>query len=117
MQVRLIKSVVEDLPDDEQIVTYWFDKDQANDLAQDIDEEPLTNEEWLVIWEKMSKDKQLNQMADELFNELFYQIINKRKANRCFICGDIATHFEATTDKGACCKCCGDCPENCKGRK
>ena len=79
MNVRLIKSIIKPLPDDELIVTYWFDKEQANDLAAEHDEEPLTNEEWNSLWEKMQKDKQLNQMADELFDELFWQTINARK--------------------------------------
>lgn len=79
MQVRLIKAIVEALPDDELIFTNWFDKEEANNLAAENDEEPLTNEEWLVIWEKMSKDKHLHQIADELFNESFWQVINKRK--------------------------------------
>jgi len=117
MQVQLIKSVVKDLPDDEQIVTFWFDKDQANDMAIENDAEPLTDAEWLSIWEVMSRDKQLNQIADERFSELFYLMLANRKANQCIQCGGIAYHFEATTNKGACCKCCGDCPENCKGRK
>ena len=79
MRADLIKAIVEALPDNELIVTYWFDKEQANDLAEQHDEELLTDAEWLAIWEKMSKDKQLNQMADELFDELFWQIIKARK--------------------------------------
>ena len=79
MQVQLIKAIVETLPDDELIVTNWFDKEQANDLAAEHDEEPLTNEEWLVIWEKMSKDEHLNQIADELFKDLFWEVIEARK--------------------------------------
>lgn len=79
MNAKLIKAIVEPLPDDELIVTYWFDKEQANDLAAQHDEEPLTNEEWNTLWEKMSKNKQLNQMADELFDELFWKTIEARK--------------------------------------
>jgi hypothetical protein len=79
MRVELIKAIVAALPDSELIVTYWFDKEQANDLAEQHDEELLTDAEWLAIWEKMSKDKQLNQMADELFDELFWQTIKARK--------------------------------------
>jgi hypothetical protein len=79
MNAKLIKAIVEPLPDDELIVTYWFDKEQANDLAAQHDEEPLTNEEWKALWEKMSKNKQLNQMADELFDELFWKTIEARK--------------------------------------
>lgn len=79
MEVQLIKAIVKDLPDNELIVTYWFDKEHANDFAAEHDKEPLTNEEWLVIWEKMSKDKQLNQIADELFDELFWKTIEARK--------------------------------------
>jgi hypothetical protein len=79
MRADLIKAIVEALPDNELIVTYWFDKEQANDLAEQHDEELLTDAEWLAIWEKMSKDKQLNQMADELFDELFWQTIKARK--------------------------------------
>jgi len=79
MRADLIKSIVKALPDNELIVTYWFDKEQANDLAEQNDKELLTDAEWLAIWEKMSKDKQLNQIADELFDELFWQTINARK--------------------------------------
>lgn len=79
MKVSLIKAIVEPLPDDELIVTYWFDKEQANDLAAQHDEEPLTNEEWNLLWEKMAKNKQLNQIADELFDELFWKTIKARK--------------------------------------
>ena len=79
MNVKLIKAIIKGLPNDELIVTNWFDKEQANDLAAEHDKEPLTNEEWLVVYEKMSKDKQLNQIADELFNELFWKTIEARK--------------------------------------
>lgn len=79
MRADLIKSIVKALPDNELIVTYWFDKEQANDLAEQHDEALLTDAEWLAIWEKMSKDKQLNQIADELFDELFWQVIEARK--------------------------------------
>jgi hypothetical protein len=79
MRVELIKAIVEALPDSELIVTYWFDKEQANDLAAQNDEELLTDAEWLDIWEKMSKDKKLNQIADELFDELFWKTIEARK--------------------------------------
>jgi len=79
MNVTLIKEMIKGLPNNELIVTNWFDKEQANDLAAEHDKEPLTNEEWLVIYEKMSEDKQLNQIAYELFNELFWQTINARK--------------------------------------
>ena len=79
MRADLIKAIVEALPDNELIVTYWFDKEQANDLAAQHDKELLTDAEWLDIWEKMSKDKQLNQMADELFDELFWKTIKARK--------------------------------------
>lgn len=79
MRVELIKAIVAALPDNELVVTYWFDKEQANDLAAQHDEEPLTDAEWYLLWEKMSKDKQLNQMADELFDELFWKTIEARK--------------------------------------
>lgn len=79
MKVSLIKAIVKPLPDDELIVTNWFDKEGANALAAEHDEEPLTNEEWLVIWEKMSRDKHLNQIADELYQEAFWQVIEARK--------------------------------------
>lgn len=79
MNVEQIKSIIKGLPNDELIVMYWFDKEQANDLAVGNNKESLTNEEWLVIYEKMSKDKQLNQIADELFDELFWQTINARE--------------------------------------
>lgn len=79
MNVTLIKAIIKGLPNNELIVTNWFDKEQANDLAAEHDKEPLTNEEWLVVYEKMSRNKQLNQIADELFNELFWQTINARK--------------------------------------
>jgi hypothetical protein len=82
MNVSLIKSIVEALPDDEKIVTFWFDKEQASDMAAEHDEESFTEAEWLVIWEGMSHNKYLNQMVDEEFNELFWKVINKRKGNK-----------------------------------
>ena len=79
MKVSLIKAIIAPLPDDELIVTNWFDKEGANDLAAEHDTEPLTDEEWLVIWNKMSRDKHLNQIADELYQEAFWQVIEARK--------------------------------------
>jgi hypothetical protein len=79
MNVSLIKAIVKDLPDDEKIVTFWFDKEQANDMSVDNDEEPVTEEEWLIIWEGMSHSKYLNQVVDEQFNELYWKVINQRK--------------------------------------
>jgi hypothetical protein len=82
MNADLIRFIVKDLPDNEQIVTFWYDKAQANDFAADNDEEPVTEAEWLFIWENMAKDKHLNQIADELFAELFWKVINKRKGKK-----------------------------------
>ena len=79
MKVSLIKAIIAPLPDDELIVTNWFDKEGANDLAAEHDKKPLTDEEWLVIWNKMSRDKHLNQIADELYQEAFWQVIEARK--------------------------------------
>ena len=79
MNVSLIKAIVKDLPDDEKIVTFWFDKEQANDMSIDNDEEPVTEEEWLNIWEGRSHSKYLNQIVDEQFNELYWKVINQRK--------------------------------------
>jgi hypothetical protein len=82
MNVSLIKAIVKDLPDDEKIVTFWFDKEQANDMSVDNDEEPVTEEEWLIIWEGMSHSKYLNQIVDEQFNELYWKVINQRKGKK-----------------------------------
>ena len=79
MNVSLIKAIVKDLPDDEKIVTFWFDKEQANDMSSDNDEEPVTEAEWLIIWEGMSNSKYLNKIVDEQFNELYWKVINQRK--------------------------------------
>ena len=82
MNVSLIKAIVKDLPDDEKIVTFWFDKEQANDMSSDHDEEPVTEAEWLIIWEGMSHSKYLNQVVDEHFNELYWKVINERKGKK-----------------------------------
>ena len=82
MNASLIKAIVKELPDDEKIATFWFDKEQANDLASDHDEEPVTEAEWLIIYEGMQNDKYLNQMADESFSELFWKVINQRKGSK-----------------------------------
>jgi N12 class adenine-specific DNA methylase len=82
MNVSLIKAIVKDLPDDEKIVTFWFDKEQANDMSVDNDEEPVTEAEWLIIWEGMSRSKYLNQIVDEQFNELYWKVINQRKGKK-----------------------------------
>jgi hypothetical protein len=82
MNVSLIKAIVKDLPDDEKIVTFWFDKEQANDMSVDNDEEPVTEEEWLFISEGMSRDQYLNQIVDEKFNELYWKVINQRKGKK-----------------------------------
>jgi hypothetical protein len=82
MNVSLIKSIVKDLPDDEKIITLWYDQVQANDLASDHDEEPITAAEWEIIWEAMQKDKNLNHLADEIFCELFWKVINERKGKK-----------------------------------
>lgn len=82
MDVSLIKAIVKDLPDDEKIVTFWFDKEQANDISLDHDEEPVTEDEWLIIFEGMSKNKYLNQIVDEEFSELYWKVINQRKGKK-----------------------------------
>lgn len=82
MNTSLIKAIVKELPDDEKIVTFWYDKEQANDYASDHDEEPVTEAEWLIIYEGMQTNKFLNQATDEAFSELFWKVINKRKGKK-----------------------------------
>lgn len=79
MKVSLIKSIVKNLPDDEKVVTFWFDKEQINDYAAENGEEPVTDAEWLIIYEALHHSKYLNQIVDEQFHEIVWKVINQRK--------------------------------------
>lgn len=83
------------------------------------DKPVLTDTEWENVVTGMEVNDDIDAEAYRWFKHLINTQLQKRKSieDECVICGDTATHFEATTTKAACCNCCGDCPDNCKGRK
>lgn len=62
----------------------WFDMEDAFDILDSNGEDVVTPQEWEKIALAFSSDKALGQMADELFNELVYKLVDERKkAKKC----------------------------------
>jgi hypothetical protein len=76
MRVSFIRSIIENKKPDYEIAVIWFDKTDAEMVAED----DLSPAEWELIVRKFSESKHLNQVADELMDELVQKTIEKRTA-------------------------------------
>jgi hypothetical protein len=75
MRVSFINSIIANKKPDYEIAVIWFDKTDAEAIAED----DLSPAEWEQIVRKFSADKGLNQVADELMDEVVFNVISKRK--------------------------------------
>ena len=76
MRVSFIRSIIENKKPNYEIAVIWFDKTDAEMVAED----DLSPAEWELIVRKFSESKHLNQVADELMDELVQKTIEKRTA-------------------------------------
>jgi hypothetical protein len=76
MRVSFIRSIIENKKPEYEIAVIWFDKTDAEMVAED----DLSPAEWNAIVRKFSESKHLNQVADELMDELVQKTIEKRTA-------------------------------------
>lgn len=76
MRVGFIQSIIANKKPDYQIAVIWFDKTDAESIAED----DLSPAEWEQIVEKFSHNDSVNQIADELMSELVNDVIEKRTA-------------------------------------
>jgi hypothetical protein len=76
MRVSFIRSIIENKKPEYEIAVVWFDKTDAELVAED----DLSPAEWNAIVRKFSESKHLNQVADELMDELVNATIEKRTA-------------------------------------
>jgi hypothetical protein len=76
MRVSFIRSIIENKKPDYEIAVIWFDKVDAEAIAED----DLSPAEWEGIVKKFSSSKHLNQIADELMDEIVNETIEKRTA-------------------------------------
>jgi len=76
MRVSFIRSIIENKKPEYEIAVIWFDKTDAEMMAED----DLSPSEWESIVRKFSESKHLNQVADELMDELVQKTIEKRTA-------------------------------------
>jgi len=133
MKIGKIRTLIEDKSDKELVFFSLIGKNEADEyiLNNEEDKRPLTDNDWIYVYTRMIEDEDIWTEINDSLKYYISNVMEQRakglsdiraakvieKEEECFICGGIATHFEATTSRGACCKCCGDCPENCKGRK
>jgi hypothetical protein len=75
MLVSFIRSIIANKKPDYQIAVIWFDKTDAEQIAED----DLSPAEWEAIVDKFSHDKYLNQIADELMADLVDLTITDRE--------------------------------------
>jgi len=113
MKVYQALDILNELDTQDEVFCLIYLREDAE--VQTNEEKPLTDTEWSKVVTGMEVNDDIDETAFQQFKELIDTQLEKR--DKCIMCGDTATHFEATTTKGACCNCCGDCPENCKGRK
>lgn len=76
MRVGFIQSIIANKKPDYEIAVVWFDKTDGEAIAED----DLSPAEWEAIVKKFSSNKNLNQIADELMDELVNETIEKRTA-------------------------------------
>ena len=79
-----MKTLMRDYTDKTHMAIIWFDMEDAYWILDENGQDVVTPEEWEKIALAFSSDKALGQMADELFNELVYKLVDERKkAKKC----------------------------------
>jgi hypothetical protein len=76
MKVSFIKSHIANKKPEYEIAVIWFDKTDAEDIAED----DLSPVEWEEIAQRFGSNEWVNQIADELMSELVNEILEKRTA-------------------------------------
>ena len=76
MRVGFIQSIIANKKPDYQIAVIWFDKTDAESIAED----DLSPAEWEQIAQRFGQNEWVNQVADELMSELVNDVIEKRTA-------------------------------------
>jgi hypothetical protein len=76
MKVSFIRSIIENKKPDYEIAVVWFDKTDAESIAED----DLSPAEWEQIAQRFGQNEWVNQVADELMAELVNETLEKRTA-------------------------------------
>ena len=78
MKVSFIRSIIANKKPDYEIAVIWFDKTDAENIAED----DLSPAEWEEIVRRFSRNDWVNQIADELMSDLVNQVIENRKNDK-----------------------------------
>ena len=76
MLVSFIRSIIANKKPDYHIAVIWFDKTDAENIADD----DLSPAEWAEIAQRFGRNDWVNQVADELMSDLVNEILEKRTA-------------------------------------
>lgn len=88
MKIGYLRTVIEGLSDDTQVVVIYYDKSEAdedieNNLSEDFKEsDKLSDEEWNLIVEKMNGDDGIWQEVSESFRYYTQQALDNRKKGK-----------------------------------
>jgi len=79
MKVKHILEALHGLDDNKPVMITFFLKDEANLLiAEDSNDQPLTDDEWQKAVEQYSNNDYVDQIASEAYAEIVRNIINER---------------------------------------
>ena len=76
MRVSFIKTIIANKKPDYEIAVIWFDKTDAEAIAED----DLSPAEWEEIVRRFSTSKDVNQLADDVMKDCIEATIEKRTA-------------------------------------
>jgi folate-dependent phosphoribosylglycinamide formyltransferase PurN len=78
MKVKHILEALHGLDDNEPVMITFFLKSHADEIGEENDEQPLTNDEWSKAVEKYMKDDHIDQICCEGYAEIVRSVINER---------------------------------------
>jgi hypothetical protein len=78
MRVKHLLEVLHGLDDNDQVMITFFLKSHADEMAEENDEQPLTNDEWSKAVDEYSSNDYVDQIASEGYAEAVRGKINER---------------------------------------
>ena len=78
MRVKHILEALHGLDDNDQVMITFFLKEHADEIVEETNDQPLTNDEWLKAVDQYTSNDYVDQTACEAYSQAVRSIIKER---------------------------------------
>ena len=78
MRVKHILEALHGLDDNDQVMMTFFLKDHADEMVEETNNQPLTDDEWLKAVDQYTSNDYVDQTACEVYSQAVRSVIKER---------------------------------------